>query len=427
MAKAITKIELTDDEKKYLEELLKKSTIEVRVYKRAKALLMKSEGASYEEIERKLEFTRPSIRLCIDKYLEGGVNNALEDKSGRGVKAEIFEDAKLWVVNIACQKPKDFGYSAELWYPALLTRHINSVAESEGYPRMATASVSSIRKILREARLNPHKITYYCEKRDPDFDKKMHDVLVIYKQLELRFDENGNYIPYEADEEVVHTISYDEKPGIQAIACTSEDRPPVPGTEKTSTVQRDYEYKRLGTLSLLAGIDLLSGDAISYVSETHKSSDFICFLKKLDEKYPNGDKIRLILDNHSAHTSRETQEFLNTIPGRFEFVFTPTHGSWLNMIEGFFSKMTRQMLTGIRVKTKAELEERIYQYFDEINNVPVPYKWKYKMDTIELENENIDNIVYEVVNAKAASSENKCKRAPVPRTRKKKRRTDKRA
>ena len=192
MAKAITKIELTDDEKKYLEELLKKSTIEVRVYKRAKALLMKSEGASYEEIERKLEFTRPSIRLCIDKYLEGGVNNALEDKSGRGVKAEIFEDAKLWVVNIACQKPKDFGYSAELWYPALLTRHINSVAESEGYPRMATASVSSIRKILREARLNPHKITYYCEKRDPDFDKKMHDVLVIYKQLELRFDENGN-------------------------------------------------------------------------------------------------------------------------------------------------------------------------------------------------------------------------------------------
>lgn len=418
MAKAITKIELTDDEKKYLEELLKKSTIEVRVYKRAKALLMKSEGASYEEIERKLEFTRPSIRLCIDKYLEGGVNNALEDKSGRGVKAEIFEDAKLWVVNIACQKPKDFGYSAELWYPALLTRHINSVAESEGYPRMATASVSSIRKILREARLNPHKITYYCEKRDPDFDKKMHDVLVIYKQLELRFDENGNYIPYEADEEVVHTISYDEKPGIQAIACTSEDRPPVPDTEKTSTVQRDYEYKRLGTLSLLAGIDLLSGDAIPYVSETHKSSDFICFLKKLDEKYPNGDKIRLILDNHSAHTSRETQEFLNTIPGRFEFVFTPTHGSWLNMIEGFFSKMTRQMLTGIRVKTKAELEERIYQYFDEINNVPVPYKWKYKMDTIELENENIDNIVYEVVNAKAASSENKCKRAPVPRTRK---------
>lgn len=418
MPKARTIIELTSEEKDYLEELIKKPTIEVRVYKRANILLMKSEGLSYEDIEKRLNITRPSIRLCIDKYLEGGLNNALEDKPGRGVKAQIFEDAKLWVINIACQKPKNFGYSAELWYPALLTKHVNKVAESEGYPRMATASVSTIRKILREARLNPHKVSYYCEKRDPDFNNKMHDVLVIYKQLELRFDDDGNFIPYEDDEEVIHTISYDEKPGIQAISCTSEDRAPIPGTDKISTVQRDYEYKRLGTLSLLAGIDLLSGDAIPYVSETHKSSDFICFLKKLDDRYPKGDKIRLILDNHSAHTSRETQEYLNEVPGRFEFVFTPTHGSWLNMIEGFFSKMTRQMLTGIRVESKEELKERLYRYFDEINAVPVPYKWKYKMDTINLENESIDDIVYEVVNAKAASCDNQGKRAPIPRRRK---------
>ena len=118
---------------------------------------------------------------------------------------------------------------------------------------------------------------------------------------------------------------------------------------------------RLGTLSLLAAIDLLTGEAIPLVSATHKSSDFVCFLKMLDTKYPEGDKIRLILDNHSAHTSRETQEYLNTVPGRFEFVFTPTHGSWLNMVEGFFSKMTKQMLNGIRVSGKEELEKRIYK------------------------------------------------------------------
>lgn len=234
---------------------------------------------------------------------------------------------------------------------------------------MATASVSSIRKILREAQLNPHKITYYCEKRDPDFDKKMHDVLVIYKQLEFRFDQNGKFIPFAADEEVVHTLSYDEKPGIQAIATTSEDKLPVPDTEKTSTIMRDYEYKRLGTLSLLAAIDLLTGEAIPIVSETHKSSDFVRFLDVLNDKYPKGDKIRLILDNHSAHTSRETQEYLNEIPGRFEFVFTPTHGSWLNMVEGFFSKMTRQMLTGIRAGSKEELEKRTYKYFEEVNAI----------------------------------------------------------
>ena len=150
---------------------------------------------------------------------------------------------------------------------------------------------------------------------------------------------------------------------------TSEDKPPVPDTDKNSTIYRDYEYVRLGTLSLLAAIDLLTGEAIPLVSDTHKSSDFVCFLKMLDTKYPEGDKIRLILDNHSAHTSQETQEYLNTVPGRFEFVFTPTHGSWLNMVEGFFSKMTKQMLNGIRVSSKEELEKRIYRYFDEINEV----------------------------------------------------------
>ena len=139
-----------------------------------------------------------------------------------------------------------------------------------------------------------------------------------------------------------------------------------------------------------------------------------------DEKYPAGDKIRLILDNHSAHTSKETQEYLNTVTGRFEFVFTPTHGSWLNMVEGFFSKLTKQMLNGIRVSSKEELTSRIYQYFDEINEVPVPYHWSYKLDDIDLAKEDISKIVYEVVNQKAANACDKDNRAPKPRTRKRK-------
>lgn len=420
MPKNAVPIHLTEDELQYLISVTQKQTIEARVYKRAKMLLLKSQGLSNECIADKLDVTVHTVRLCLQKFAETGVQAALEDSAGRGRKAEIFDDSKAWIVNIACQKPTAFGLSAELWYPTSLTRYINSVAEAEGHPRMAAVSVSSIRKILREAQLNPHKVTYYCEKRDPNFDKKMHDVLVIYKQLELRFDENGIFVPFPEEETVVHTLSYDEKPGMQAIATTSEDKLPVPNMEAISTVMRDYEYKRLGTLSLLAAIDLLTGEAIPYVSETHKSSDFVTFLKMLDGKYPKGDKIRIILDNHSAHTSRETQEYLNGTPGRFEFVFTPTHGSWLNMIEGFFSKMTRQMLTGIRVPSKKALKERIYKYFEEINAIPIPYKWKYKMDTIHLENEDISQIIYEVVNAKAAAPENQGKRAPVPTQKKKK-------
>lgn len=419
MPKNAIPITLTEDEIKYLNSLVQKNTIEARIYKRARVLLLKSQGLSNEAIADKLDITVPTVRLCLEKFENAGIQSALQDFTGRGRKPTIFDDSKAWVINIACQKPTAFGSSAELWYPTSLTQYINSIAEAEGHSRMATASTSTIRKILREAQLNPHKITYYCEKRDPDFNRKMHDVLVIYKQLELRFDEEGKFVPFSEGETPVHTLSYDEKPGVQAIATTSEDKAPVPDTEKLSTILRDYEYKRLGTVSLLAAIDLLTGEAIPLVSDTHKSSDFVVFLKKLDEKYPKGDKIRLILDNHSAHTSRETQEYLNGIPDRFEFVFTPTHGSWLNMVEGFFSKMTRQMLTGIRVSTKEELADRIYKYFEETNSIPVPYKWKYKMDTINLGEEDVSKIVYEVVNAKAAKPEYKSKRAPIPPQRKK--------
>ena len=231
-----------------------------------------------------------------------------------------------------------------------------------------------------EAEVKPFRIKYYCEKRDPEFETKMHNVLVVYKQISMRFDKDGNLIPCEGTEPETHTVSYDEKPGIQAIATTSPDLPPCEGNGVT---YRDYEYVRHGTLSLLAGLDLVTGEAIPLVRETHKSSDFIEFLKILDSKYPKGDKIRLVLDNHSAHTSKETRAFLATISGRFEFVFTPKHGSWLNMIEGFFGKMTNQMLRGIRVQSKEELADRIYKYFDEVNATPVVHHWKYKMDEID--------------------------------------------
>ena len=188
------------------------------------------------------------------------------------------------------------------------------------------------------------------------------------------------YLGIGEDEENIHVISYDEKPGIQAIATTSDDLLP---DEKHKTINRDYEYKRLGTVSLLAGIDLQTGEAIPLVRESHTSKDYIDFLKLLDSKYPKGDKIRLVLDNLKVHTSDETRKYLATVPNRFEFVFTPKHGSWLNLVEGFFSKMTRQSLKGIRVKTKDELVARIYKYFDEVNAEPVVYRWKYKLEEID--------------------------------------------
>lgn len=411
MANQIKSITLTENDQATLKNILQQSTGQARKYLRAKILLLKADHQSNEYIAQKLDISVPTVRLCLQKYQAGGIENALNDCKGRGRKAEISEADILFVINKACQKPAEFGLGAELWYPASFTRFIRSIAEKEGHPRLKKVSEYALRQILKNAKIRPFKVSYYCEKRDPNFDSKMHDLLVIYKQVSFQFDQDGSLLPFE--EGSVHTLSYDEKPGIQVIASKGEDRPPKAHTNN-STFMRDYEYIRHGTLSLLAAIDLLSGEAIPLVSSTHKSADFVHFLNKLDEKYPKEDKIRLILDNHSAHTSKETQGYLNTVPGRFDFVFTPTHGSWLNLIEGFFSKLTKQLLHEIRVSDKEELTKRIYQYFEQINQVPVPYRWSYKIDEIDLEKEDIDQIVYEVVNHKAASAENKEKRAPVP-------------
>ena len=381
MARKSSVLVLSPEDRNYLEAQTRARTIQAQTVNRARILLLKADGCTVEEIADKVGLNRKSVMLCINKYNEGGVENALYDAPGRGRNAEITDEEKAWIINIACQKPTSFGYAAETWTYAKLTSHINKNAEAAGFVRLSTIHKSTVHTILDAAEIKPFRIKYYCENRDPQFDEKMHNVLLVYKQLSFQFDEDGNFIPWEEDEEIVHILSYDEKPGIQAIATTSEDLLP---DQNNGTINRDYEYRRLGTLSLMAAIDLQTGEALPLVSESHTSADYISFLKMLDEKYPKGDKIRIVLDNLGVHTSAATREYLATVPGRFEFVFTPKHGSWLNMIEGFFSKMTKQMLRGIRVKTKQELSERIYRYFAEINMEPVVFHWKYRLEDIDV-------------------------------------------
>ncbi len=384
MGKKASSIELSNEEREYLELQTRARTIQAQTVTRARILLLRADAISIDAIADKVGLNRCSVMLCLKKFKEGGIENALFDAPGRGRNAEITNEEKAWIINIACQKPVDFGYAAETWTYARLTSHINKTAEAAGYTRLSTIHKSTVNTILDAADIKPHKITYYCENRDPDFDSKMHNVLLVYKQLEMQFDESGEFIV--SDDSPVHVLSYDEKPGIQAIATTSDDLMP---DERHPTISRDYEYKRLGTLSLLAAIDLQTGEAIPLVKDRHSSSEYIEFLKLLDDKYQKGDKIRIVLDNLKIHTSEATRKYLATVPGRFEFVFTPKHGSWLNMVEGFFSKMTRQMLKGIRVKSKEELINRIYNYFAEINEEPIVFHWKYNLDDIDVSEEII--------------------------------------
>ena len=360
---------LTQEQRATLQELSASRVASAREVERAKVMLGYADGVSITELQRRLGFSRPMIYRCVDKALAAGVQMGLKDKYHRPHEPEISDEAKAWVVSIACTKPKDHGLAAELWSISALARFVGEHAQAAGFPRLANAGKSTVWRILDDNDIKPHKIRYYLEKRDPDFDRKMQEVLMVYRDVSL-YTEGA---VHDARPNPIYTVSVDEKPGVQAIGLTAPDLPPVPG--KAPSIGRDYEYVRHGTVSILAGIDLHSGHIFANVEDRHRSVEFIGLLKQLDAHYPEDAIIRVVLDNHSAHISKETMAYLSTRPGRFEYVHTPKHGSWLNLIECAFSKMARTFLRHIRVTSKDDLKHRILKGIDEINASPVVFRW----------------------------------------------------
>lgn len=358
-------------DEKQRQELLKLSqsrTAPIREVQRANILLNYANGKDISSIKKEFNISRPTIYKCIDKALAAGIETGLKDKYHRAKEPLITEEAKTWVVNLACTKPKDHGYAAEVWTLSTLAKHTRKNAPVAGHDCLKRAAKATIQRILKSQPLQPHKVRYYLERRDEEFEHKMHDVLVVYKEIKTQSNhQNGQ-------SKKIITVSVDEKPGIQAIKNIAPDLPPIPG--QYAQMGRDYEYKRLGTVSLLAALDLHDGHVIAQVHDRHRSREFISLLKEMDQCYPKDCTIRVILDNHSAHISKETMAYLSTKPNRFIYVHTPKHGSWLNLIETFFSKISRTFLKHIRVESKQELKERILKGIAEINAEPVVHRWK---------------------------------------------------
>lgn len=363
------KLVLNNEQRQRLQETARSRTLAAREVERAKIMLNYVDGVSISGIQSALDVSRPTIYKCIDKALAMGIEAGLKDKYHSPKDAVITDDAKAWVVNLACTKPKDHGYAAEIWSHSLLARHVRQHAPQAGYECLNNAAKATIQRILKERPLQPHKVRYFTENRDAAFEKKMQEVLVVYKEVNLQ-----NQQPSSRQDLPIITVSLDEKPGIQAIKNVGADLPPLPG--KRPYIGRDYHYERLGTLSLLAALDLHTGHVIGQVHEHHRSSEFILLLKELDAFYPKDSLIRIILDNHSAHISKETMNYLATRPNRFIYVHTPKHGSWLNLVETLFGKMARTFLKNIRVNSKDELRQRILKGIDEINAAPVVHRWK---------------------------------------------------
>src|SRR5258708_6930205 len=231
---------LTAGETKLLDELRGSLTASVRDVHRAQILWRYHAGESVTGIARALKTTRVSGAKWIDKALQMGVKEGMKDTPHKPREAVITDDAKAWVVHLAGSKPKDLGYAAELWTRSALARHVRNKASEAGYPALARAGKATGQRILTAQPLQPHKVKYYLEKRDPDFERKMREVLLVCQEVALQNETaSKGGLQY-----TVITVSVDEKPGVQAIANTAPDLPPVAG--KYPTVARDHEYKRHG-------------------------------------------------------------------------------------------------------------------------------------------------------------------------------------
>jgi len=372
-------VAMTDEEVARLMAISRSRTEPASRVERAQMLLAYREKPSFFAVGQRLGVHHQTVQRCIERALAYGPLMALDDRPRPGKEPTITPEAKAWLVSLACRKAKELGYPHELWTTRLLARHAREHGAAAGHECLANLVQGTVCKILGQEEVKPHKVRYYLERRDAEFEQKMAEVLCVYREVQI-LKKAAAKAKKKAKKpgKPVTIVSYDEKPGIQAIATTAPDLPPVPGTY--ATFARDYEYKRHGTLSLLAGIDLLTGKVHALVKERHRSREFIEFLKLLDAAYPASTAIKLILDNHSAHISRETQAWLAAQPaGRFEFTFTPKHGSWLNLIEGFFSKFARSVLRHIRVASKQELKERIMAGIEDVNRYPVIHTWSYKL------------------------------------------------
>lgn len=375
---------LSAQDQAMLSSVLSSRTQEISKVQRAKMISLAVQGKSNTEISKELKISRPVVNKIIKRFVSAGLQTALEDAPRSGRPKELSMEEQAWIIGLACSKPKEIadGPALEIWSISALTRYVRKHCQAHHFPHLASVADSTVWYLLNDRQIKPHRMRYYLEKKDPNFETKAQEVLLLYKRIEWitqLFKKYGQ----EENIELFSTesyVSYDEKPGIQAIENLHPDRSP---TLAKGFIRRDYEYIRHGTISLLAGIDLLTGRIHALISDTHKSMDFINFLKLIDEHYAIGQTINVILDNHSAHRSKETLAYLASRPNRFKFIFTPKHASWLNLIEAFFGKMARTCLRGLRVRSKDELVNHIEKWVAQINDEPVSYRWKWKLEDIE--------------------------------------------
>src|SRR5271170_6528942 len=289
-------VAMTDEEVAKLMVISRSRTEPASRVERAQMLLAYRENPSFFAVAQRLGVHHQTVQRCVERAVAYGALAALDDRPRPGKEPTITPEAKAWLVSLACDKAKEHGYPHELWTTRLLARHAREHGPAAGHDCLAHLVQGTVCKILGQEEIKPHKVRYYLERRDAEFERKMAEVLCVYRKVQVL---KKAAAKSSKPDKSVAIVSYDEKPGIQAIATTAPDLPPVPGVH--ATFARDHEYKRNGTVTLLAGIDLVTGKVHAMVADRHRSREFVAFLKRLDKAYSADTAIHVILDNHSAH------------------------------------------------------------------------------------------------------------------------------
>jgi len=312
---------------------------------RARIVLLTADGAGTAEIMRIARVSKTAVWRWQERFMAEGVDGLLKDKTRPSRIAPLGPEVADRVVALTLDDP-----------PGETTHWT-----AEAMARLASVSVSSVQRIWRSHGLQPHRMRQFKLSNDPRFAAKVRDVV-------------GLYVDPPAHAVV---LSVDEKSQIQALDRTQPGLPMKKGRAGTMT----HDYKRHGTTTLFAALNVLDGSVIGRCMQRHRHQEFIRFLNHVEAQVPAGKIVHAILDNYATHKHPKVRAWLARHP-RWTFHFTPTSASWLNAVEGFFAKLTRQRLKRGVFRSIVDLQAAINRYLDEANDDPRPFTWTADPDKI---------------------------------------------
>jgi len=345
MGRVADPVVVSDEERAVLEGWVRSSTTEQRLVERARIVLLGAEGLSNDEIGRRLGVVRQTAGKWRNRFREGRLDGLLDaSRSGRPVV--YCHDDRLRILKAVTDEPPD---PASQWT-------VRGVAEA--LTDEVGISASQVWRILADLDLKPWQTRSWLTSHDPAFWEKAADVCGLY----LNPPDNGL------------VLSVDEKTGMQATSRVNPTQPTRPGLIE----RKEFEYRRHGTAALFAALNVHSGEVMWETKERNRSVDFIGFLEHIDAATPSELTLHLVLDNGSSHISKETKKWLDDRPTRFKVHHTPTHASWLNQVELFFSILGRQLLRRGEFDSVDNLVNRISAFITDYNRRAQPFRWTYE-------------------------------------------------